>query len=765
MKKRILETIKWILLVLAVPLILTQTTQAQTEKNIVQIASANPDFSILVEAVVKAELIDALSGEEDLTVFAPTNAAFQKLFAVLGVHGIDELAKEDLTPILLYHVLAGKILSTDLSDGQIATTLNGSNFKVGISEAGVTINESNVVATDVEASNGVIHVIDMVLSPPMNIVEIASANSDFSILVEAVVKAELVDALSGEEDLTVFAPTNAAFEKLFAALGVHGIDELAKEDLTPILLYHVLGGTTYAADLTDGLITSTLNGSDVKFSITQEGAKINDSNIIATDIIASNGAIHVIDMVLSPPMNIVEIASANPDFSILVEAVVKAELVDALTGEEDLTVFAPTNAAFQKLFAALGVHGIDELAKEDLTPILLYHVLGGVTYSSALSDEFSATTLNGRLVTFTVNEEGIKVNESTIDPADIIASNGVIHVIDQVLLPPNDAVVSFTLVDAETNEDLFEITEGMVIDLAEIGDKRLNIRANVSPERVGSVKFGLNGRKRFRVENIFPYALFSDIRGNYFNWRPRIGDYALTATPYTRRLARGEAGTALTVNFSIISSAGVSGFTLVDAITDEDIMPISDGDVIQLTTLINIRADLNINSDNIRRVKFALNDNENHRIERVFPYALFGDRRGDYSEWQPAPGMYTITATPILRNGSEAASLTIKIEIVDNAVNETAQRKVLNGTPSSKINFYPNPTIQNLNLEMRANAEDQVKVMVLDLNGRVFINEDFNAQNSMYYYQLNVSALQRGVYILSVESNSQAKQVFRFIKD
>ena len=138
-------------------------TKDSGSSTVVEIAVSNPDFSILVDAVKKAELVDALSAEGPFTVFAPTNEAFQSLFSQLGVNGIEDLSAEQLTPILTYHVVSGKIMSADLSNSSVAT-LNGQKIKVDLTD-GVKINESKVVAADVEGKNGVIHVIDRVLLP------------------------------------------------------------------------------------------------------------------------------------------------------------------------------------------------------------------------------------------------------------------------------------------------------------------------------------------------------------------------------------------------------------------------------------------------------------------------------------------------------------------------------------------------------------------------------------------------------------------------
>ena len=131
---------------------------------VVEIAVSNPDFSILVEAVTKAGLAEALSADGPFTIFAPTNDAFEKLFGELGVSGIKDLSAEQLTPILTYHVVSGKVMSTDLSNTSVGTLNEGHSIKIDLSE-GVKINDSKVVAADISGKNGVIHVIDKVLIP------------------------------------------------------------------------------------------------------------------------------------------------------------------------------------------------------------------------------------------------------------------------------------------------------------------------------------------------------------------------------------------------------------------------------------------------------------------------------------------------------------------------------------------------------------------------------------------------------------------------
>jgi uncharacterized surface protein with fasciclin (FAS1) repeats len=282
------------------------------DKTIVETAQSLPDFSILVEAVVAAGLVDALSAAGPLTVFAPTNDAFAALLDELGVSKDDLLASTELlTAVLTYHVVPGRVLASGVPAEQAVTTLEGSIFKPTAVRDGLAIADgrnrvSNIVATDVLTSNGVIHVIDKVLLPAdKNIVATAQSLPDFSILVEAVVAAGLVDALSAEGPFTVFAPTNDAFAALLTELGVSKADLLANTDLlTAVLTYHVVPGRVLASGVPIGADVTTLQGAtfsvDADLVITDGRERM--ANIAATDVLTSNGVIHVIDRVILPPV-------------------------------------------------------------------------------------------------------------------------------------------------------------------------------------------------------------------------------------------------------------------------------------------------------------------------------------------------------------------------------------------------------------------------------------------------------------------------------
>ncbi|NJO69717.1 MAG: fasciclin domain-containing protein, partial [Bacteroidetes bacterium] len=207
----------------------------------------------------------------------------------------------NVTALLLYHVLGSKVYSSDVATGYAETLSKFGDYPISVKiDAGqeVKLNSSaKVIAVDITGSNGVIHIIDDVIFQP-SVVAIAQQNPNFSILVQAVIKAELVETLSGAGPFTVFAPTNDAFNALFTSLGVSGINALTKADLTPILLYHVVGSNVRSASLSTGKVT-TLNG-DIDVNV-GSSVTINASvKVVATDIQGSNGIVHVLDKVLLP---------------------------------------------------------------------------------------------------------------------------------------------------------------------------------------------------------------------------------------------------------------------------------------------------------------------------------------------------------------------------------------------------------------------------------------------------------------------------------
>ncbi|NDJ62101.1 MAG: ABC transporter substrate-binding protein, partial [Chloroflexi bacterium] len=311
---------------------------------IFDIAASDETFSTLATAVIAADLNETLSGEGPFTVFAPTDEAFEAALEALGISRLQLLADtETLTDILMYHVVSGAVMSGDLSDGMTAETVQGAELTFAIDGDVVTVNDVNISAVDIEASNGVIHVIDMVLLPPADeepaaepteettpeaaaepteeavveptedvatvdaettIAAIAASDSNFSV-VAATLPIVGFDALLAEPGpFTIFLPADEAMRAALDSMGMSVIDLLSDaETAETILSYHVVAGETLmSGDLTDGMTLETaLEGGELTISITDDGVFVNDIAVVTPDVEASNGVIHVIDGVLLPP--------------------------------------------------------------------------------------------------------------------------------------------------------------------------------------------------------------------------------------------------------------------------------------------------------------------------------------------------------------------------------------------------------------------------------------------------------------------------------
>jgi len=405
--------------------------------DIVETAIEAGSFETLAAALTAADLVDTLKSDGPFTVFAPTDEAFEALGSA-----VDDLLlpenKDQLIKVLTYHVVAADaaIYSTDLEDGALVETVAGPAIAIDLSGSAPMINDAAVASADVEASNGVIHVIDKVLLPPEDIVAIASGNDDFENLTAAVTAAELVETLQGEGPFTVFAPNDAAFDALGDTLTDLLLPE-NKETLAGILTYHVVRGLVGPLDLVNGSLVETVNGSPVAVSIDNGTAKINDASIIATNVVADNGVIHALDTVILPPEDDIVTTAINTEgeFTKLEAALGAAELVTALQAEGPFTVFAPTDAAFDALGDTLTDLLLPE-NKDQLADILLYHVVSGAVGAADLTDGASVETLSeGNSVTFDLSGETPKVDDANIVSTNIITTNGIIHVIDKVIIP------------------------------------------------------------------------------------------------------------------------------------------------------------------------------------------------------------------------------------------------------------------------------------------------------------------------------------------
>lgn len=287
----------------------------EKQKDIVELASATSTLSTLVSAVQKAGLVDALKADGSFTVFAPTNDAFQALLdSNNSWNSLDDIPVETLKTVLMFHVLTSKVKSTDLSNvyvNTLATGPNDENLSLQVeTTGGVEFNgDSKPVTVDVEASNGVVHIIDKVMLPP-NVVTLALNNSGFTNLVAALTDSrhttDFVTVLKGDGPFTVFAPTNRAFEELLATNSSwNSIGDIPIATLDAVLKYHVVNGANVQSkQLTNNQEVTMLSGDKITVDLSS-GAKLkttsNQSVVISsTDVQGANGVIHVVDSVLLP---------------------------------------------------------------------------------------------------------------------------------------------------------------------------------------------------------------------------------------------------------------------------------------------------------------------------------------------------------------------------------------------------------------------------------------------------------------------------------
>jgi transforming growth factor-beta-induced protein len=448
--------------------------EAMPTKNIVEIAMETPSLSTLVTAITTADLGNALIAPGPYTVFAPSNAAFEKLDE--GVLDILIANPSVLAEVLQYHVVSGKVLSSSLSNGSVATLLSGKSISVTVSGGMVTLNGSSKVTTaDVEATNGVVHIIDEVLlpegfvlpdpAPTKSIVEIASETPSLSILVDALTMfPDLVSALGSAGSYTVFAPTNDAFTALLGVIGQSSLSDIPESVIERLLKYHVISGAgLMSTDLSDGQMAATILSADDKITVGIAGSSvtINGAAVSLPDVKATNGIVHVVDAVLVPELElsivntIVEPAYFNKNFSILTEAVVTANLLGTLTNASaSLTLFAPDNAAF----TAAGITSLAGLTAEDLAPILTYHVIGSEVFGDGLPATGSAVTTLGGDFYLSLNDNGAfinglsKVTVASLSGGALDYDNGVVHLINRMLKPPVNNIVEIAVAASQASE-------------------------------------------------------------------------------------------------------------------------------------------------------------------------------------------------------------------------------------------------------------------------------------------------------------------------
>jgi len=460
---------------------------------------------------------------------AAFDALLEELDGFESLEDFDEESElELLTEILEYHVIEGfAAFSTDLSDGQTLETLQSETLTVNLN-GGVFIQDktdepAEVTGADNEASNGVVHIIDKILLPqavidaltPLpTVVEIVQGTNNLSLLEEALITAGLVETLNGDGPFTIFGPTNEAIEELFDLLGddYNSFDDfdtsLELDLLEDILLYHVIAGYVTTDDLFPGTSPVTLSGDQTIDIIASDGTVVIgdasdvDANILEADALGVNGVVHVIDKILisqevadlleslgididdftgsgdTSSQTVAEVISSDADFSFLQEALEITGLLPVLDNEDEAyTVFAPSVELLNTLSFLLG-EVYDSLSDFDTTyeidllrDVLLFHVVSGTVTSSDLSPG-TVNTLLGDAIEVVAKDGTLVLRDATsyeanLKEVDIIASNGVIHSINRILLPQSviDQVVTdtedtlgdiITYLEDEGNQEMME---------------------------------------------------------------------------------------------------------------------------------------------------------------------------------------------------------------------------------------------------------------------------------------------------------------------
>ncbi len=440
---------------------------------IAEFVAGNPEYSILLEALQRANLVATLDGTTTYTVFAPNNTAFEAFLNANGFASVEDVPVEILTNILLNHVLNGAVESSSLTTGYVNTLATFGSTDANLSlyvdvSSGVLLNNSvNVTSADNMADNGVIHAVDAVIGIP-SIVTHATSNPAFSSLVDALAAAsdgntDYVALLSGTtaSPFTVFAPTNDAFNNLLQTLGLNSLNDIPQSVLQIVLNYHVIAGANVQSeDLSEGQTATTFQGEDITITLAN-GPQVIDatgmaSNIIVTDVQAGNGVVHAIDKVLLPQEaidivdpTITNLAMMTADLSTLSEALEITGLDTVLNDRDaEFTVFAPTNAAFD---AFLNGASLSDVPVDVLTQVVLNHALTGTFVSTSLSTGYvnSLATFDGTenaLSMYINTEGGVTINGvSSVVTPDVSAANGVVHIVDAVIDLPT--VVTFAVAD------------------------------------------------------------------------------------------------------------------------------------------------------------------------------------------------------------------------------------------------------------------------------------------------------------------------------
>lgn len=437
--------------------------------NLVEAATKAGLTTLLTAVTAVPGLPSALLSAQAITVFAPTNEAFAAALTVFKAKDLNELVIKiggpaNLEKVLGFHVVPAVAFSANLAATNSFTTLSGQTIVVEKTGSTVSVKDqlgrvAQVVAADIAIANGVVHVINGVMLPDLKlptVVEAATA-AGLTTLLNAVTAAGLGNTLLNANAITVFAPSNAAFTAALQAYKAENLNQLVAKiggiaNLQKLLGFHVVPAVAFSSDLAASNTFTTLAGQQLTVTKTASGVAVRDAlgntaNVVAADVAIKNGVVHVIDRVLLPTIelpNVVEAAQAA-NLTTLLQAVTAAGLGNTLLNAQAITVFAPTNAAFSALLSSLGFSSLDAMVSAlglpAVTKVLGFHVVPATAFSFDLaSGSQMVPTLAGEMLTVTRSGNNVTVTDKAgktynVVVADVAIKNGVVHVIDGVLLP------------------------------------------------------------------------------------------------------------------------------------------------------------------------------------------------------------------------------------------------------------------------------------------------------------------------------------------
>lgn len=419
-------------------LILLFTSGLFSQKTVFDIVAESPDHQILEALLIQSELDITLSGNEKFTLFAPTDRAFLNIPPNILFNLGDDL-QEEITQILLRHVVESTKLASSLSNGQKLFSLSGVSLLVKIENGEVYINNAKVSVTDIIATNGVVHVVDAIILPQptgKTVADIIINSPLHTTLRFAIAGSNAEKILRGQGPFTVFAPTDDAFAKMSPGI----LQELINDPtgkLADALLYHVVERRLLSTQLSNNMELTTANGENVKITFQNGNVFINEAKISVVDLIADNGVVHVIDAVLIPKgfttNTVVDAIIKSTDHRIFQGALNAAGLTETLRGTGPFTVFAPTDKALELLLPGV----IEDILFGDLKSvqdILLGHVVAGKVLAGSLSNGMKVKTISGAEYTIKIAGGKVFIDEAEITVTDIIKDNGVVHVINAALV-------------------------------------------------------------------------------------------------------------------------------------------------------------------------------------------------------------------------------------------------------------------------------------------------------------------------------------------